>query len=72
MAVHVCYLGPADVHWPPSHEHHDERSGDGATDGLDEIQLLSRQCELGAVMTLTARGGGRRGGANIGLCGAAV
>ena len=61
VAVHVSYLGPADVHWPPGHEHHDERSGDGATDGLDEIQLLPRQCELGAVMTLTASGEGGRG-----------
>ena len=67
MAVHVCYLGPADVHWSPRHEHHNKRSGNGTADGLEEIQLLPRQCEFGAVMTLTARGG-----ANIGLRGTAV
>ena len=51
----MCYPRPADVHWPPGHEYHNERSGDSTADGLEEIQLLPRQCEFGAVMTLTAR-----------------
>ena len=62
----MCYPRPADVHWPPGHEYHNERSGDSTADGLEEIQLLPRQCEFGAIMTLTARRrekgrGGREG-----------